>query len=167
MNCTAGETAVALWFLIVGVWIAFGGVVKWLRTKAFSWRETPLAIAGALGAVIGLWMTIVQIRCGFPLPHFASFFGPLAFVKWTPTMLFVIILFMIVGALTGWHEARNMEPGGRIAQTIVWALFGLAASEATAFHTGPQATRWFVLGMVILPIGGLLVKSLHGGLRRL
>ena len=155
MNCTSGETAVALWFLIVGVWIAFGGVGKWLRTKAFSWRETPLAIAGALGAVIGLWMTIVQIRCGFPLPKVTSLVGPLVFTYWAPQIPFVVF-----AAFAAWQQSKTLKSGRRIAEIALWGLFAFAGSEAAAYHTGAQGTRWFVLAMVTL-VGGSLVLSFY------
>lgn len=150
MSCTASNTIIGLWFLVIGVPTAGFGIRAWLRTRAFDWKETPIAIGGVLASIFGIWTTVRQFRCAFPLPNLARLIGPLELRFLAPQIVFVIFV-----AFVGYQNTKSLRVNERIAAIAVYALCAFAASEVAAFHTGIQAERWFVVFMAMVSAGAL------------
>ncbi len=150
MNCTAGVTVVGLWFLVFGSFAAGIGIRTRLRTKVFDRKATPTAVGGALAAALGIWVTVAQIRCGFPLPNLPSLIGPLKFTYWPPQIVFVIF-----AAFVGFQNSKALRRSERFVVIAFYALCGFVISQGAAFHTGIEAKRWFVVFVLIIGAGAL------------
>jgi hypothetical protein len=98
---------------------------------------------GILFTVLGLWMSVSAIRCGARLPSARPLLGPL---DWHP----IGIIFGVFAGAIGLWNARRMRPILRELSILLSILFGVAASEAAAFHVGVQAGRWFAIGVIAL-----------------
>ena len=93
-------------------------------------------LIGAVFLVVGLWVTISQIYCGGRFPDPRPLWGPL---KWQH-ISFIFVIF--AGLLGAWNARRIQQPVLRALCVLLIVLFGVAASEAAAFHAGIQADRW-------------------------
>lgn len=160
MNCTAADTVIGLWFLVIGPPLVYGCIRAWLRTKTFDWKGAPFALGGALSTIFGIWTTVAQIRCGFPLPNLLSLVGPLEFMYWPPQIVFVIF-----AAFVGYQNTKSLQIKERNAVIAVYALCAFAASEAAAFHTGIQAIRWGLLTLLMVSAAAL-GQSIYMRLRK-
>jgi len=116
-------------------------------------------LIGSVFTFVGLWITVSQIRCGFQLPEVRSILGTLSWRD--PSWIFVLF----AGAIGVWNGYR-MQPILRELYIVLTVAFGLAASEAAAFHTGIQADRWFAMGMLALAFSGIVWYSNNRFARR-
>ena len=114
----------------------------------FVWRIVGVLIGGVF-AIIGLWTTISQIHCGLQLPAVSSVVGPLSWRD--PSWVFVFFA-GVIGVINGYR----MRPILRELYILCTIGIGIAGSEAAAFHTGVQGSRWFALGIASLALSGFV-----------
>lgn len=125
------------------------------RERAGPWNLAGWRILGPLNGtifvVVGIWITVAQILCGFHLPDLRPLIGPVEVTYWAPSIPFIGFAM----AIAVWRSYRS-GIGWCIADTILVAAFAFAASEAAAYHVGIQANRWFTLAIVPLVATALL-----------
>jgi hypothetical protein len=106
---------------------------------------------GTIFVVVGTWITIAQIQCGFHLPDLRPLIGPVEVTYWAPSVPFIAFAMAIAVS-----RSYRSGIGWCIADTTLVAAFAFAAAEAAAYHIGIQANRWFALAIVPLVATGLL-----------
>jgi hypothetical protein len=182
-NCDPALNLIGPLFLIVGSFVAYVGLLIWvnpnsnivralvinrypkeeeagpiLRDLGFT-REGlgPINMlvlrliwppVGTLFALVGLWVTISQIHCREPFPDLRALWGPL-------TWQHVSFFFVVFVGLIGLWNARQMRPIFREGYLFFTLLFGVAASEAAAFHVGVQANRWGAIAVICFLFSGV------------
>ena len=183
-NCDPALTVMGPLFLIVGSFVAYVGWLAWVNpnsnivraivinrypreeeagpifsdlgfTREFLGPANMLVfrllgpLIGTLFALIGLWVTISQFHCGEHFPDLRSLWGPL---KWQHISFF----FVIIAGLIGVWNGRQMRPVLRETYMLLTVLFGVAGSEAAAYHVGIQANRWSAVAMIAVGLSGIL-----------
>lgn len=183
-NCDPALTLMGPLFIIIGSFVAYVGILTWIKpnsriVETFVMSRYPTEeeagpilsdlgftreglgsanmlvfrligpLIGTVFAVVGLWVTISQFHCGEHFPDLRSLWGPLEWRR-------ISFLFVVFAGLIGLWNGRQMRPILRELCVFLALLFGVAASEAAAYHVGIQANRWFVIAMIAAVSSGVL-----------
>jgi hypothetical protein len=183
-NCEPALTFMGPLFTIIGSFVAYVAVLAWIKPNSsivetfvmsrYPTEEKAGPILGDLGftrellapahllmfrllgpligivfAAVGLWVTISQIHCREHFPDPRMLWGPIA---WQSTHFFFVVFTGLIGV---WN-ARQMRPILRELYVLCALLFGVAASEAAAFHVGVQANRWGAITVIAVALSGVL-----------
>ena len=113
----------------------------WTREKAGPANVGVFRILGPVNGsiffIVGLWLTIANLACVSKLPALRLPLGPLHFTFWAP-----MVPFVAVAAMIGFMNAWRMKPVYRELEVLLTVAFGIAGTEAAAYHVGVQAQRW-------------------------
>ena len=183
-NCDPALTVVGPFFVVFGSFFAYVGLLAWIKpnssiirasvTERYPTEEEAGPILrdlgftreglgpinmlmfrllvppiGTLFALVGLWVTISQFHCREHFPNLRPLWGPL---EWQHISFFFVIFAGLIGVWNG----RQMRPVLRETYVLLALLFGVAGSEAAAYHVGVQADRWFAVAMVAVGLSGVL-----------
>lgn len=183
-NCDPALTLMGPFLVLVGSLVAYVGLLAWIKPDSQIVQDSVLnqypseqeaspilrdlgftreqlgplnmlmlrllgPLIGAVFAIVGLWVTISQIHCGERVPDPRPLFGPLAWRH-------VALLFVLFVGLIGVWNARRMRPILRELYVLFLLLFGVAASEAAAFHVGVQAARWGAIAVIAIALSGVV-----------
>jgi len=115
---------------------------------------------GGVFFVVGVWVTVHQILCGFHFPNVGGLVGSVEFKPWAPSIFFVLV----ATAIGFWNSFR-MGPVWCTIFVLLASAFGFAGSQSAAFHTGVQGERWFAIA-ILIAVSNTLLFVIHGRLSR-
>ncbi len=129
---------------------AFLGLTRERATgPIFSIWRILSPLLGTILALGGIWATVTEIRCGFPLV------GPIAFRSLNgPEIIGLILWFLLTIIWPAWANRSNP----RRASVLWLVLFTLLATlavfagvegEASGYHSHIQSDRWAALSLVV------------------
>jgi len=132
----------------------------WTRERAGPVNLNVFRFLGPLNGsvffVVGAWVTVHQIQCGFQFPNAGGLVGGVEFKPWAPSILFILF-----AAAIGFWNSYRMGLVRCSMFVLLAAAFGFAGSQSAAFHTGIQGKRWFAITMLIA-VSNALLFFVHG-----
>ncbi len=186
MSCSENPIFIGILFTIVGAYGFYLGIMCWIKPNAKIVQQIviesypradeadPLSrflgftreqagpvnlrvfkllgpLNGGVFFLVGVWLTITNVGCGVHLPNLFLLFGTLSY----SLSLGDLASMGISGGIGFWNSYRF---GARWCVPIVLCalVFGFAGSQAAAFHTGIESSRWFAISMVALFLAGVL-----------
>lgn len=149
-HCNLGLFLWGLFAIAIAASFLRATVINPDKVHVLGLTSTPskkiVGIAGAtLFIVMGIWQIASNVLCISHLMDLVS----LKFTFWPPQVIFALFAVGIAVA-----NARQMRPIFRELYVALVLGFAIAAGEAAAFHTGPQAERWFGVAVVFIALSG-------------